>query len=137
MKQIIDQLILLIYCTASLLMTTADIAFVAAFLSAIIYTSIYYFNNSKRYGLLSTAIYIILSFFFPGLLLFFPIIIYNIMKHKIYLLLPVPAVYALWYFSGISYGLCIFLMLGSVIAVFFQYYTHSYEDLVEKYKNIN
>lgn len=133
MKQFFDWLILLLYCTVSLLIATIDIAFVASLLIAIIYASINYFINSRTGCIFTTLLFLLLSCFISDIPLFFPLLFYDVLAHKLYFLLPLPAIFSLWNISHNSYSFGIFLIFGILFSIFLQWQTGSYHALKKKY----
>lgn len=134
MKRIIDQAVILIYCFATVLLTRIDTAFLTAFLAAVIFACLNYFCSDRRITLLSSAIYMILSFFFPGFLLFLPVILYGILQYKNYIMLIPLGIATVWKLLPVSLPLFLFVLLGAAVALLLQYQTASYEELHSQYK---
>lgn len=134
MKRIIDQLILIIYSFTTLLLTPIDTAFLISFLMVLIYSSVNYFSDSRRFHFVSTAFLIVLSFFFPSIIFFLPAVIYNCVEYKNYFGSLLFGLIFLIKILPDSLPLFLVLVLGCCIAFLLVYQTEQYENLQFRFK---
>lgn len=136
MKRVIDQTLLVIYCFLAMLLMQTDTAFVAAFLTVLIYACMNRLISSWRWTLASTIVFFGVAVLCPECLLFTPVILYSILEYRLYL----PAVIlgsmcAYVYIPG-NQPVFFILVIGCGIAGLIQYQTEQYAKLDETFRRI-
>lgn len=134
MKRAIDQLVLWIYCLTAAIFIPADITFVAAALTALLYACGNCLARTGRQKIGLTVSFLMLSVFCPRFLLFAPVVLYSILETRNYLL--AGALCAAGFVSYAAYDLAFvcFIGVGSLIAGIVQYQTGQYILLEDKYR---
>ena len=136
MSRILDRIILLIYCLGAVLLQEADTAFLAAFLSAVIYSFLGYYFRQRSLHIILAAFYISFAIFFPTFLLFFPVILYGFAEDKLFLSLILVVEFCLFHFHHAPWRLLPFLILGSAITLWLDHQTSLYEMLDAEFKKM-
>lgn len=129
MKRLLDQLVLLIFSFTTILLTHMDTAFLISFLTAVIYISVNYFVDSRRFHFISSVLYIILAVFFPALLYFLPVFLYVCLWYRDYAGAAALFIAALIKILPASLPLFLILVLGSLISLLLCIQTIRYTKL--------
>lgn len=136
MKQIIDRAILLIYCFSSVFWAEINMAFLTAFLCAVIYSCLHFYISRRDYRLFLSLFYLILIIPISEPALFFPVILYGTMMDNYRGLSVITGILPFLRFSGNSWQLLYFLIIGTMLALLLSYHTLSYTALEQQFKKI-
>lgn len=136
MKQIIDRAILLIYCFSSVFWAEINMGFLTAFLCAVICSCLHFYINQKGFRLFLSLFYLILMIPIPESALFFPVILYGSMMDHYRVLSVITGVLPFLRFSGNSWQVLYFLIIGMMLALLLSYHTLSYTALEQQFKKI-
>lgn len=134
MKRLADLIILLIYCFTSIFFTSADTAFLTAFLLSAIYLAANYCSGQKILYIVSIVIYTVLVYFLPALLYFFPLVLYILLMHRFYAGIFLPVIMCLLHFLPDSIPLFAYVTTGCLVSLLLSYHTETYEQLHSNYK---
>lgn len=134
MRETISQGLLLLYCFLTLLKVPVDTEFVAAFLTAVVCVSAVRLKVPAGRTFVFMMLYVCIACFLPKLLLFCPVMFYNILEHRKYI--PGLLLGGLCFFSygKAEGGTLAILLLGCVLACFFVYQAKEYETLEEMFR---
>lgn len=136
MKQITDRMILLIYCFSSVFWAEINMDFLTAFLCAVICSCLHFYIGRREFRLLLSLLYLILMIPVPESTLFFPVILYGSMMDSNRVLAVITGILPFLRFSGSSWQLLYFLMIGMLLALLLSYHTLSYLSLEQQFKKI-
>ena len=136
MKRITDVCILLVYCLAAVFFVPPGTAFVAAFLSALIYSSVCLLRIPKIWQVILTVVYVGMGAVYTEFILFLPLILYGVLEYRNNLLafLCLAAGLGTYFYGGAE--IAVFLLLGSGISAVFQYQTSRYEELCREFRKL-
>lgn len=134
MNKILDRAILLLYCLGAVLLQKADTAFLVAFLLSVIFTCLGFYINLKWYHFIISTIYVLLTFFFPELLFFCPVILYGLAEDSYYIGGILINIACMCHCLPHSWHILLFVILGNIIALLLHYHTYSYETLHDEFK---
>lgn len=129
MKQILNQIVLIIYCFLGLLFFKIDFSFVAAFLFMLTLTSSIYFFRLKKYTMTTGILYFIAGFFLPELYLFLPAAIYQMFSYEAYLPVALLCVGTILHYLNTDILLLCILLFGTGLSGLLAYHACSYETL--------
>ncbi len=136
MKRITDVCILLVYCLAAVFFVPPGTAFVAAFLSALIYSSVCLLRIPKIWQVILTVVYVGMGAVYTEFILFLPLILYGVLEYRNNLLafLCLAAGLGTYFYGGAE--IAVFLLLGCGISAVFQYQTSRYEELCREFRKL-
>lgn len=134
MKSLINRMFLLIYCFLTFLLTKLDAAFIIVFFIALIVTSLNYYAANLRFGMISTIGYGICACFFPPLMLFFPLVAYDLAQTR-NPISGLPYLFSLMlYWQTLPRFALFYLIVGMLLALYLCYHTETYQSLHREFK---
>lgn len=135
MESIIGQGILLCYCFTAALYIPADTEFVVAFLLAVICVSAVNIGISGKWKSIVIVLFLLISCFFPKLLIFGPAMLYSILECRRYATgLFLTAMEGFFYLKEPQ--VLLLLIFGSVFACVFEYYSVRYKELMKSFRRM-
>ena len=136
MNTLFSYLILAIYCLLGLWGRTISLNIIVGFLLTIITVTLSYALQNKKISRLLLYTYGIISLFYPALLLFLPMLFWEIGAKKEYPSIVLFAAGILYHWKAEYLPLFLFLLLGCCIGFFLQYLIQRYELLDEKHRKM-
>ncbi len=119
--QVLDKLILILLCFGGSLFTSFDITFIASFLFALSLTALIYVLPHTKYPSIITLVYGICILPFGWLLLFLPVLAYDMFKYKCYGSMLFSIIGILMHISSYPPTLNYYIIIGCLISFVFQY----------------
>jgi len=134
MKPLMNRVILLLYSFITGYLHGIDTTFIIAFFTALSITAFNYYIENKMFRIVSTMIFGLFACFFPQVLLFIPLISYDIIISRD--LLPwLPAALGLiLQIQVLSLFQLLYVMLGVALSALLCYQTLSYDQLDASYR---
>lgn len=128
--------ILLVYCLLGLVSSKITANIVAGFLLTIFIVTVSYALQSKKISRILLYTYAIMSFFYPALLYFLPMLFPEIGQKKEYPCIALIAVSLFYNIGTDNIARILFLLLGCAIGLFLQYLIQRYEALDAKHRKM-
>lgn len=148
MRTLTNKALLLFFCFGTILFVPTDTAYIAALLFAVTCTCFLYFfyrSDCLEHGLLSylkkpdnnlivTTLYGILSFWFPELMLFTPLLAYDAFSIRNYPALALYLISLSVFYLPTQPALWVFLFFGLLLSCYLAAQAQSYAKLSDLYK---
>lgn len=134
MNQMSVKVLLLLYSLFTLLFYPAEFSFIMALLCAVTCSCLCFFVETRSVKGMLLLLYCVLAFLFPALILFLPLILFDILEHRFYPLLFLVLCTVLFHFEKWDVKLGGFLLLGCLLSSALQYFSHRFEELMATYK---
>lgn len=136
MYEIIDKILLLLCCTTLYLFQGDSNFVVVPVIIAIVLSSLFIYYDNTRFKLAGYLLYSLLCFLFPDLLIFLPMVVYDILNTRYQYaaaLIPFIIIYHLDYYEAISIS---FTFVFFVVAYLLKYKTDNLKRIKSEYNDL-
>lgn len=137
MKYMKDSVLILFYCFFTLFHTRPDFYYVLALLAALIICCMDCFMDLNLYIIPISLVFLLITWFCPAFLYFFPAVAYVLFRRRCYIPLIAGAVFYVWTFLIHTTDYFLFLLgaFGILLAFLLERQTTGYNQLEDLYKH--
>lgn len=134
MRRLEDQVILLLFCFTSILHVPLSLEYILAFFFAVSIGCACYFFSSKPFCILVSLGYLLGCFWFPSLLIFVPIVLYNVLWFHFYLWQAIVFGYLCAIITFFPLPMIAYLFIGCILSFYLEYRTTHYDMLQKNFR---
>ncbi|RKI38863.1 two-component sensor histidine kinase [bacterium D16-51] len=136
MNVFLSHLIILSYCLGGIYFQGFSKQTIVSFLLSVTAAAFFYYFQDKKLSRAALSFYAAAIPFFPGFFLFIPLFTIEASRIRFYLVILVFFAENFLSFAQSDIPFFLFLLFGTILALFLEYLTKSYNILAEKYKHM-